>query len=669
MTPERWQKVEAVLQAALDHEPAGRAAFLQHECSDDRELWEEATALVAAHDVAGEFLEEPAIAKDAQLITNQDELKIGDREIGPYQIMRRIGRGGMGEIYLAKDIRLDRFVALKILRALLPEDERARRFQIEARAASALNHTNILTIYDVGEFADNLYIAAEYVEGRTIRELIGAGNLTIGEVLDLTIQLLIGLSAAHAAGIIHRDIKPENIMVRADGVLKILDFGIAKLAEPPPDLPANLTATQAGIMVGTVGYMSPEQVRGVGVDERTDIWSCGVVLYELLAQRPPFKGATNADTLVAMLEREPDPLFESARARNRALRAMQAVVNRALHKDPGQRYQDAAEMIAGLEHIKHLVARNRSDGIKFANRVSELSAIAAHSNSVRRQKLVTASAALLVLFFAAMFFATRSWEKQPANPQVAAAASKPYLQMNDGERLAFVAAQEPHISALMGDHPAKLSDEAIQVIKLHVDRYAARSEPFNKPSEDSLQTAYARALPQIPTIVRAFNARRIPVVIGIYLPVIESDYRPCYENEIGAKGLFQFTPLTAERYGVKRSEMCDVEKMAPAAAHYLADRMAELGDDSQSMTLVLLSYNRGDDAVRDELRQLRETDVNYERNFWTLFANRARLDAGFQRESANYVPDFFAAAIVGENPQAFGLHLAPLSTIASQSGN
>jgi membrane-bound lytic murein transglycosylase D len=152
--------------------------------------------------------------------------------------------------------------------------------------------------------------------------------------------------------------------------------------------------------------------------------------------------------------------------------------------------------------------------------------------------------------------------------------------------------------------------------------------------------------------------------VGVYLPMIESAYEPCYENEIGAKGLFQFLPGTAEQYGVPRAEMCDVNKMAPAAAHYLADRMAELGDDAQSMTLVLLSYNRGEDAVRDSLRRLRETDANYERNFWTLFANRSKLDDTFQRESAWYVPQFFAAAIIGENPEAFDLQMPALSSFA-----
>ena len=183
------------------------------------------------------------------------------------------------------------------------------------------------------------------------------------------------------------------------------------------------------------------------------------------------------------------------------------------------------------------------------------------------------------------------------------------------------------------------------------------------PNGEGLSVRYQRAKPYIPVIARAFEARRIPVVVGIYLAMFESAYQPCPENEWGAKGMFQFLPQTAEHYGVARAEMCDVNKMAPAAAHYIADRMAELGDDAQSMTLVLLSYNRGPEAVRDALRQLRETDQNYERNFWTLFANRDKLDESFRKESANYVPGFFAVAIIGENPETFELGTPPLSSL------
>jgi soluble lytic murein transglycosylase-like protein len=253
----------------------------------------------------------------------------------------------------------------------------------------------------------------------------------------------------------------------------------------------------------------------------------------------------------------------------------------------------------------------------------------------------------------------------PNETQASATSGKLYSQMTEAQQLAFIKEQEQRISAMMGDRPAKLNEEALGAIKLYVDRYVARNESAD--GAESLKDLYARAPRYVPLIARSFAARKVPVIIGIYLPMIESAYQPCFESGYGAKGLFQFLPQTAKVYGVSREEMCDAEKMTPAAAHYIADHMAELGDDAESMTLVLLSYNRGATWVRSTLRELRATD-DYQRNFWTLFAHRAELDESFRRESAGYVPNFFAAAIIGENPQVFELGMAPLSTLAVSGG-
>ena len=281
-------------------------------CAGDAELQTEASSLVSAYDAAADFIEEPAIAQDAHVILGDHSLNHIGQEIGPYKIIDRLGSGGMGEVYLAQDARLDRLVALKVLPAyFVSDDTRLRRFQREARAASALNHPNILTIHEVGELEGVHFIATEFIDGQTIRELIAARDeLSLTDALDIVAQVASALSAAHAAGIVHRDIKPENIMRRGDGIVKVLDFGIAKLLEQTPaDLPAiTRQQTETGMVLGTVGYMSPEQARGLAVDERTDIWSLGVVLYEMLAYRAPFSGATRMDTMVAILEREPAPL-------------------------------------------------------------------------------------------------------------------------------------------------------------------------------------------------------------------------------------------------------------------------------------------------------------------------------------------------------------------------
>ena len=236
--------------------------------------------------------------------------------------------------------------------------------------------------------------------------------------------------------------------------------------------------------------------------------------------------------------------------------------------------------------------------------------------------------------------------------------------MSEGEQLAFVDVQANRISTMMGDRPVKLNEEALRAIKGYVDLYVTQNSS-GKPGTESLSDIYARATPYVPLIARSFAARKVPVIIGIYLPMIESAYRNCYENSIGAKGLYQFLPQTAKQYGVAHEDMCDVEKMTPAAAQYIADHMAELGDDAESMTLVLLSYNTGAEWVRGTLRELRETD-HYERNFWTLLANRDKLNWTFQNESAGYVPRFFAAAIIGENPRTFDLPMPALSTLANQ---
>ncbi|MFN2454339.1 MAG: protein kinase [Pyrinomonadaceae bacterium] len=667
MTPERWRQIEDVLQSALDRPLAERAAFLDEACAGDEVLRSEATTLVRAYDEAGAFLEQPAIAQDARvLFGDQVDVETG-RVVGSYTIVERLGAGGMGEVYLAQDARLNRLVALKVLPAyFVADDARLRRFQREARAVSALNHPNILTIHEVGEADDVRFIATEFIEGQTLRELIAEQDLPLEEILDIAIQIASGLTAAHAAGIVHRDIKPENIMRRTDGIVKILDFGIAKLTEQSaPEYPDEVTTiingqTEAGVVMGTVGYMSPEQARGLKVDERTDIWSLGCVLYEMLARRAPFASATRMDTLVAILERDPPPV-EFMKDASAASQQLQNLVRKTLCKERSERPQTATALLADLNAV-----RRQLDFV-------ETFAAPHTARHLSRYSLFAALiiVALVMIAVTGAFLYKRSLAPHNADAINAHGAlltnpttTKLYAQMNDAEKLAFIGEQEQRISAMMGDHPVHLNDEALHVIRKYVDYYAARrGSVWNEPGREDLRVVYARAVPYVSLIAREFAARKVPAIVGIYLPMIESEYKACFENSIGAKGLFQFLPQTAKRYGVAHEEMCDVKKMTPAAAHYIADRMAELGDDSQSMTLVLLSYNRGEEGVRSALRELRNT-ANYERNFWTLYANRDKLDAAFRTE-AGYVPNFFAAAIIGENPQTFELQTPPLSTLAN----
>ncbi len=255
------------------------------------------------------------LERSAEMIADEPSgLLVGSR-LGRYRVLSKLGAGGMGEVYLAEDTSLGRKVALKLLPSHLTADQhRLQRFKQEARSASALNHPNILTIHEIGEANHRPFIATEFIEGETLRRRIAESRMKLTEALDIIIQVASALAAAHEAGIVHRDIKPENIMLRQDGYAKVLDFGLAKLTEKRiTDSDAStLFQTDEGVVMGTVLYMSPEQARGSKVDARTDIWSLGVVLYEAVAGRAPFAGATATDVILSIIEREPAPLTRYA---------------------------------------------------------------------------------------------------------------------------------------------------------------------------------------------------------------------------------------------------------------------------------------------------------------------------------------------------------------------
>ncbi|HZI46798.1 MAG TPA: serine/threonine-protein kinase, partial [Pyrinomonadaceae bacterium] len=525
MTPERWQKVEEIFQGALDLPETERPSALANACAGDLELQRETTSLLKAHDAAVDFLEESVLELDADvLIREGDERRAGIR-IAHYEILERLGSGGMGEVYLARDERLARLVALKILPTyFVSEAERLRRFQMEARAASALNHANILTVYEVGESHDTHFIATEYIEGETIRDLIAGAHLTLGETLEIISQLLNGLSAAHAAGIVHRDIKPDNVMRRKDGTVKILDFGIAKLIEDSASELSALTSrvtsrTELGAVLGTIAYTSPEQARGLPVDERTDIWSAGVVLYEVLAGQRPFSGATNADTIVSILERTPAPLFGD-QPKVRGLALLQRIVSKALSKDVDERYQTVADMLADLERVKREISagsRTKRSRVTADTTVTSARELTRGVSALRSAFSIAAIAVIAILVIAGVILYQRSKSRLANAP-----LPTTYAQMNEAQRLRFISEQEQRVASMMGERPAKLNDDALRAIKVGVDRYVAPP----KPGAPSLAETYARAPAYIPIIAREFSARRIPIIIGVYLPMIESAYMP-----------------------------------------------------------------------------------------------------------------------------------------------
>jgi serine/threonine-protein kinase len=342
------------LQSALEREPRERSAFLAAACADDVVLRKEIDSLITAHDQAGGFIESPAFALMAESLGDQPDTLAG-QSFGPYQIIARIGVGGMGEVYLAEDSRLGRKVALKMLPTFFTEDnDRVRRFQQEARAASALNHPNILTIYEIGQVAARHFIATEFIEGETLRRRMNRTQMTIDEALEVSIQVASALSAAHQAAIAHRDIKPGNIMLRPDAVVKVLDFGLAKLTEPKTgeSEAATLVNTKQGMVMGTAHYMSPEQTRGQQVDARTDIWSLGVVLYEMTTGRTPFEGPTASDVISLILQKEPlsPALYAPA-----VPPELERIVTKALRKDREERYQTIKDMLLDLKSLKQRI--------------------------------------------------------------------------------------------------------------------------------------------------------------------------------------------------------------------------------------------------------------------------------------------------------------------------
>src|SRR5262245_14505760 len=364
MTTERWRQVEDLFHSALDRAPHDRAAFLDAACADDGALRLQVEGLLESLDEAGDFIEKPIVDDSFSPKSRKpppSESLIGHR-VGNYEILSLLGVGGMGEVYLARDARLDRQIAIKILPSQFTQDpDQVERFEREARAASALNHPNIITIHDIGREGDAHFIATEFVQGRTLREIIANGKMPLRESLEIAVQIAGALQAAHAAGIVHRDIKPENVMVRGDGLVKLLDFGLAKSVSGEWGVGSGkseignrqselfqhsplLQTTDPRMLMGTLTYLSPEQARGEKVDHRTDIFSLGVVLYEMIAGTRPFGGETPSATLDAILDQEPGPVSTECPG-------LESIIARSLAKDRKARYQTAREMQADLQRL------------------------------------------------------------------------------------------------------------------------------------------------------------------------------------------------------------------------------------------------------------------------------------------------------------------------------
>src|SRR6478735_1858909 len=356
MTPARFQTIEDIFLTALEQDPDQVSAFLDTACEGDAVLRREVEALLASDQQADRFIETSAVGLATRIIQNGQADSLVGQTIGHYKISESIGTGGMGEVYLATDITAGRKAALKLLPLRFTGDaERLKRFQREAHAVVGLNHPNILTVYEIGEDHSTHYIASELIEGETLRQRLMRGRMQLSEAVDVAIQVANALVAAHETGIVHRDIKPENIMLRPDGYVKVLDFGIAKLAEQqvplttPRDEALSLVETNLGSILGTVRYMSPEQACGGQVDKTTDIWSLGVVLYEMVTGNAPFTGDTPKEVMSAILEKEPAPVTHYVAHLPAEL---QQIISKTLRKDRKERYHGAHELLQTLKDLR-----------------------------------------------------------------------------------------------------------------------------------------------------------------------------------------------------------------------------------------------------------------------------------------------------------------------------
>ncbi|MEA2204123.1 MAG: eukaryotic-like serine/threonine-protein kinase [Blastocatellia bacterium] len=468
MQPERWRQISGIFKSALALEPDQREAFVADQCGADESLRREVELLIESHHNADQknFIQSPAVAAIASLLVsedseaedNRDGLEAG-QQLSHYRMLKKLGAGGMGEVYLAQDTRLDRTVALKILHGDVASDKRRmQRFKQEAKLASSLNQPNILTIFEFGDTDSLHFIASEYVDGATLREHLSGGQLKLTEMIDIAAQVIAALDAAHEAKIVHRDIKPENIMVRRrDRVVKVLDFGLAKLSEPlsvaggQTDTEAKtetLVKTMPGTVLGTISYMSPEQAQGLRVDERTDLWSTGVVIYEMVAGHVPFAGVTKSHTIVDILEKEP-ALLESF-GPGKVPPELERIVSKALAKKTDERYQTARDMLIDLRNLKrrleldaemqrsaspdqpNLTGATGAAVIASTGSIaSQTEAVAPHErDSPPRQKVVAAIALALVLVISLIVAAAWSRRRSAVMTPVSDAVVVPERELS-----------------------------------------------------------------------------------------------------------------------------------------------------------------------------------------------------------------------------------------------
>ncbi len=381
MDGERLKQVEEIYHAALDVSPEKREVVFKELCGEDEDLRREVEFLLSFANSSESFLETPPESLAAEMFSEEKGNDYVGEEIGHYKIQKLLGKGGMGEVYLAVDSKLGRQVAIKFMdEKYVGEKSNLNRFFFEAKSSSALNHPNIITVFEIGEFDGSPFIVTEFIDGVTLKEYLSLKRPVLGEILDIAIQIASALSSAHKAGIIHRDIKPENVMIREDGIAKVLDFGLAKYDSSEIDTEADTRAkisTVRGLIMGTPHYMSPEQARGKQVDTRTDIWSFGVLFYLMLTNNLPFQGETTSDIIASILKSEPQPLRHFVPDISPIL---ENIFLRIFRKDQNERSQKIDDILNELKNYRRIVETG-NETIRNNSRISDHFATEKHTDN------------------------------------------------------------------------------------------------------------------------------------------------------------------------------------------------------------------------------------------------------------------------------------------------
>lgn len=501
MDSARWQQIERLYHAALARPIEERAAFLSEACDGDETLKREVESLLAQPGSADGFFESPAIAVAAQAVDDVSVPLLTGQRLGVYELQAPLGAGGMGVVYRALDTKLNRPVAIKFLSVEVADRAARRRFQREAQTASSLNHPHILTVHDAGEFDGRQYLVTEFVDGGTLKEWAHGAKRGWRQTLELLIGVADGLAAAHQAGILHRDIKPENILVTTNGYAKLADFGLAKLQANQAGQEATGTRTvaptRAGVIIGTIAYMSPEQAAGQPLDARSDIFSFGVVLYEVLAGQRPFTGTSDLDVLQAIRHRQADPLSGEVPL------ALRMVVDKAIEKDPADRFQSMREMVVDLRRL----VRQSTDAP--AGR-------AVMPRSMHPRKWLGAAALIVGLAAAGALFVSRSAPSaNPAQAQYtqltnfADSAVSPALSP-DGRMLTFIRGESTFVGP--GQIFVKLLPDG-EPVQLTNDNFSKMSPRF---SPDGARIGYATRIgtSTLPAGREGYETWIVPVLGG-----------------------------------------------------------------------------------------------------------------------------------------------------------